>query len=83
MSGLLKVILILLVKGHTVITVILCELRKERSSMDIKDLTDKVKEAANKRTPEERAELLRKAHILDDGGNFCKEYFTSKETVKK
>ena len=45
--------------------------------MSIEDLTKKVKEAAEKRTPEERAELLRKAHILDDNGEFCKEYFTS------
>lgn len=43
--------------------------------MGIEDLTEKVKEAASKRTPEERAELLRKAHILDKNGEFCKEHF--------
>jgi len=43
--------------------------------MSIEDLTKKVKEAAERRTPEERAELLRKAHILDENGEFCEEYF--------
>ena len=45
--------------------------------MSIEDLIEKVKEAASKRTPEERSELLRKAHILDENGEFCKEYFPS------
>lgn len=44
--------------------------------MNIEDLTKKVKEAAKKRTPEERTKLLRKANILDENGEFCKEYFS-------
>lgn len=43
--------------------------------MDIKDLTERVKDAASKHTPEERAYLLREAHILDENGEFHKEYF--------
>ena len=50
--------------------------------MHIQELTRRVKEAAKNRTPEERLQLLKDADILDEEGNFCKEYF-SEETVAK
>ena len=50
--------------------------------MSISDLVKKENEAAKTRTPEERAALLKKAHILDDDGFFCEGYF-SEETINK
>ncbi len=50
--------------------------------MCIQELTDKVKEAAKKRTPAQRTALLKKAHIIDENGYFSEEYF-SQETVNR
>ena len=50
--------------------------------MCIQELTDKVKEAAKKRTPAQRVELLKKANIIDGNGYFSEKYF-SQETVNR
>ena len=50
--------------------------------MCIQELTDKVTEAAKKRTPAQRVELLKKANIIDDNGYFSEQYF-SQETVNR
>ena len=50
--------------------------------MCIQELTDRVKEAAKLRTPAERADLLKKAHIIDNDGYFSEKYF-SEDTVRK
>jgi len=50
--------------------------------MCIQELTQRVKEAAKRRTPAERANLLKKAHIIDNNGYFSEKYF-SEDTVRK
>ena len=50
--------------------------------MSIEELIAKVKEAEKTRTPQQRRELLIKAHILDQDGNYDARYFR-KETVEK
>ena len=50
--------------------------------MSIEELIVKVKEAEKKRTPQQRRELLIKAHILDNDGYYDARYFR-KETVEK
>ena len=50
--------------------------------MGIQELTDKAKKTAKERTPANRAELLKKAHIIDDNGYFSEQYF-SQDTVNK
>jgi len=49
--------------------------------MSIHDSIETAREAAKNRTKEERANLLRKANILDNDGYYLKKYFSS-ETVK-
>lgn len=50
--------------------------------MSITELTQRIRQAAKHRSPEQERELLRKAHILDDNGYYCARFF-SKETVRK
>ena len=50
--------------------------------MSIEELIIKVKEAEKTRTPQQRRELLIKAHILDQDGYYDARYFR-KETVEK
>ena len=50
--------------------------------MSIEELILKVKEAEKTRTPQQRRELLIKAHILDQDGHYDARYFR-KETVEK
>jgi hypothetical protein len=50
--------------------------------MSITELIEKVKASAKARTPEQRMELLKKAHILDATGHYDPRYF-SEETVRK
>jgi len=57
-------------------------LHSERIVMSIEELIIKVQEAEKKRTPQQRLELLIKAHILDKDGHYDARYFR-KETVEK
>ena len=50
--------------------------------MSIEELIVKVQEAEKKRTPQQKRELLIKAHILDQDGYYDARYFR-KETVEK
>lgn len=50
--------------------------------MSISELLEKVEKSANKRTPSERLELLKEAHIIDEMGNYDSKYF-SKKTVEQ
>jgi hypothetical protein len=50
--------------------------------MDIRELTEKVKESASKMTREEKIQLLKDAKIIDESGYYCKEFFSA-ETVAK
>lgn len=50
--------------------------------MSISELIEKVEKSANKRSPSERLELLREAHIIDETGNYDSKYF-SKKTVEQ
>ncbi|MDO9179509.1 MAG: hypothetical protein Q7U16_14505 [Agitococcus sp.] len=50
--------------------------------MSITELTEKVKASAKARTPEQRMELLRKAHILDKSGHYDVRFFST-NTVQK
>lgn len=43
--------------------------------MNIRELTRKAQASAKTRTPQQRAELLRKARILDAQGNFDSAFF--------
>lgn len=50
--------------------------------MSIVELTAKVKASAQRRSPEERFELLKDAHILTTDGTYDRRFF-SQETVAK
>lgn len=50
--------------------------------MSIQELTKKVKQASKNRTHEERIDLLKKAHIIDNDGFYSSSFF-SEETVRK
>lgn len=50
--------------------------------MTLAELTKELRESSQSWTKEERLELLQKAHILDQDGFFCADYF-SEETVRK
>jgi len=50
--------------------------------MSIEELIVKVQEAEKLRTPQQRRELLIKAHILDKNGHYDARYFRE-ETVAK
>lgn len=50
--------------------------------MSIVELTEKVKDAAQRRSPEERMKLLQEANILTEEGTFDRRFF-SEDTVKK
>lgn len=50
--------------------------------MQAYELIIAVRKASESRTKEQRAELLREAHILDANGYYMKGFFSS-ETIKK
>ena len=55
--------------------------------MDIRKLTNEVKESASKMTREEKIQLLKiqllkDAEIIDESGYYCEEFFSA-ETVAK
>jgi hypothetical protein len=50
--------------------------------MSIDELIEKAKESSKKRTREEGIQMLRDAHIIDEDGFYCKDFF-SEETVRK
>ena len=52
---------------------------RSRVLMNIETLTQKIIEASKTRTPEQRKELLQKAGILDENGDFDKRYFSVEE----
>ena len=50
--------------------------------MNIQDFTANARNSAQTRTKEERANLLKKANILDKNGYYSEKYFST-ETVQK
>ncbi|MGK0290607.1 MAG: hypothetical protein ACI86H_002066 [bacterium] len=56
--------------------------RIKGGTMDILELTKKIKESAKTRTHAERVELLREANIIDKDGYYSERFF-SEETVRK
>ena len=50
--------------------------------MSLEELMKKIEASSKKRTPKERAALLKKAHIIDEKGRYDAKYF-SEATVSK
>lgn len=50
-------------------------------NIDIETLTQKIIEASETRTPEQRRKLLQNAGILDEDGNFDKRFFSEEDNV--